>query len=238
LTVPSNDPFNKALTVSLKGEGVLIINLLSPTDQLPVDPCSIKFPPVFDWEVFASFANYELQFSPDPNFVSVPLRIKVSKTSSYAMTPARWKKVLAIPGPEGGLIYWRVVGITPGGVRNASGKRSILMPGPQPVGNPAISPVSRSQLPTLSWQNQCNVKFKVWFGNDAGFSRKTSLPYHTSDPLPNRGAFSKGLTLSQWLGIRRLVGNQPGARAFWHVESWDGLNRYAVTETMSFVLTD
>jgi subtilisin family serine protease len=238
LTVPSNDPFNKVLTISLKGEGILIINLLAPTDPLPVDPCSIKVPPAFDWEVFASFASYELQFSPDPNFGSVPLRIKVSKTSSYTPTPAQWKKVLAIPGPEGGPIYWRVVGIASGGVRNASGERSILMPGPQPAENPAISPVSRGQLPTLSWQNQCNVKFKVWFGNDAGFSRKTSLPYHTSDPLSNGGVFSKGLTLSQWLGIRRLVGNQPGAKVFWHVESWDGLNRYAVTETMSFVLTD
>ena len=238
LTVPSNDPFNKALTVSLKGEGVLIINLLSPTDQLPVDPCSIMIPPVFDWEVFVSFANYELQFSPDPDFGSVPLMIRVSKTSSYAMTPAQWKKVLAIPGPEGGSIYWRVVGKSSGGVRNASSNRSILIPGPQPAGTPSISAVSRSQLPTLSWQNQCNVKFKVWFGNDAGFSRKTSLSYHTSDPLSNGGTFSKGLTLSQWLGIRRLVGNQPGARVFWYVESWDSLNRYTVTETMSFVLTD
>ncbi len=68
LTIPSNDPFNSALPVSLKGEGVLIISLSSPTDQLSVGPCSVNVPPVFEWKVTVSFPNYELQFSADPGF--------------------------------------------------------------------------------------------------------------------------------------------------------------------------
>jgi hypothetical protein len=58
------------------------------------------------------------------------------------------------------------------------------------------------------------------------------------DPTANGGNLSKALTSGQWLRIRKLVGDQPGARIYWYVESWDTLKRYSVTEVMSFVLTD
>lgn len=153
------------------------------------------------------------------------------------MTPVQWKKVLLIPGAEGGKVYWRVVGTTSNGAQSTSDKRSLLISAPQPVGNPVISPVSRNTLPVLTWQNRCNVKFRVWFGSDAGFSRKIILPFHVSDLTLNGGTFSKELTQAQWLTIRMLVGNEPGSIIYWYVESWDGLNRDVATEVMSFILT-
>ena len=101
-----------------------------------------------------------------------------------------------------------------------------------------ISPVSRNKLPVLTWQNNCNVKFRVWFGIDPGFLLKNALTFYISDPNLNGGIFLKELTSEQWQRIRRWVGDQPGTTIFWYVESWDGLNRYSVTEVKSFVLTN
>jgi hypothetical protein len=98
--------------------------------------------------------------------------------------------------------------------------------------------VSRNKLPTLTWQDRCNVKFKVWFGKDPGFSRKTFFLFRVSDPNLNGGAFSLALTSNQWMRIRRLADDEPGSTLYWYVESWDGLNRYSVTALKSFILTD
>ena len=214
----------------------MTISPLSPTDQLSVGPCSVNVPPIFEWKVTVSFPNYELQFSADPGFSIIPVKIKVPGTPAYTMNPTQWKKVLSIPGAEGGTVYWRVIGTSSSGAQTISGKRAILIPGPQPVGDPVISPVSRSHSPTLTWQNECNVKFRVWFGNDPGFSVRRSIFYSTPDPEVNGGVFSRELSSSQWRGIRMLVLDQPGSPIYWYVESWDRLNRYATTDVMTFLL--
>ncbi len=237
LTVPSSDSSRNIIPVSLKGKGVLVVSLSLPADQYPTTACSMYNPPVFQWEVNAVVAGYELQFSLDPAFGSIPVKIKTSGTA-YGMTFSRWKKLLSMPGTNGGTIYWRVAGIKSDGTQSPSSNRAILITPPQSVGAPAISPVSKNKLPTLIWQNRCNARFKVWFGRDPGFSRRTVLFSRTSDPNLNGGGFSWGLTQEQWLGIRTLVGDETGSRIYWYVESWDGLNRHAVTALKDFILTD
>ncbi len=237
LTIPSNDPSRGLLPVPLKGKGQLAVSLSLPADQYPTTTCSMYNPPVFGWEVNTAVAGYELQFSLDPSFRSIPVKLKTSGTA-YGMTFSQWKKVLSIPGANGGTVYWRVVGVKSDGTQSPSNSRAILIAPPQSVGAPAISPVSKNEPPTLTWQNRCNVRFKVWFGRDPGFSRRTVLFSRTTDPNLNGGGFSWGLTQEQWLGIRTLVGDQSGSRIYWYVESWDGLNRHADTELKDFILTD
>jgi len=238
ITLPSNDPFKDSFSVSLKGNGVRVINLLSPADPLYVDPCVIYTPPIFQWEARASFTQYEVEFSWDPIFAIVTSDIKVpGKNPAYYMSPSQWKKVLLAPGAEGGTVYWRVIGMKSGGTFEVSNQHSILVPPPEPVGNPMISPVSRTGLPVVTWQNHCNSKLRLWFSIDPGLLR-TSVTVQIPDPTANGGNLSKALTSGQWLRIRKLVGDQAGARIYWYVESWDTLKRYSVTEVMSFVLED
>jgi len=237
LIISSDDPSRGMIPVPLTGKGELWVGLSSPSDQFPISPCAMSNPPLFEWYANASMTRYEMQFSWDPAFLTIPVRVKASGYAS-GLTSSQWKKVLKLPGSSGGTVYWRLVGTRPDGTENVSNKRCILVASPQPVGIPAIFPVSRNGLPILSWQNQCNIRFKVWFGSDVSFSRKTSLFFHVPDPNVNGGTFTNELTSDQWSKIRNLVGDQPGANVSWYVESWDGLNRYAVTETMSFVLTE
>jgi subtilisin family serine protease len=237
LMIPSNDPFNSLLTVSLMGKGVLVINLSLPMDQFSVNPCSIQVPPIFEWGAPPSFIGYEIQFSADPSFASIPVRIRASGTPIYTLNPFQWKRVLSVLGSEGGTIYWRVVGTASNGAQSISDERSLFIPPPQPVGNPGISPLNRDQLPVLTWQNQCNTKFRVWF-SDASSLRQMSLHFQIPDPALNGGIFSDELTSTQWLRIRMVVGNKPGSTVNWFVESWDGLNRNATTAVMSFSLQD
>ena len=112
---------------------------------------------------------------------------------------------------------------------------SILIEAADEVENPQISPTSKGSLPTLSWGNECNMKFKVWFGNDIEFSKKKSFSFSLKTLSET---FSKDLTSSQWSSIRKLVGDAAGETIYWYVESWDGLKRYNKTDVMSFVLTD
>jgi subtilisin family serine protease len=237
LTLPSSDPFRSVVSVSLKGKGVLFINLSSPADPFTTDACSMDHSPLFEWEAHGLISNYEIQFGRDPSFHSVPFKIKASGMA-YMMSTYQWKRILSIPGPSGGTIYWRVVGYNQNGNITPSDKRSILILPPQPVGDPVISPVSRNKLPVLTWENHCNVKFKVWFSIDPGFLIKNGLTFYISDPNLNGGVFSKELTSEQWQRIRRWGGDQPGTTIFWYVASWDALNRYSVSEVKGFVLTD
>ena len=179
LTVPSSDPARGTVLVPLTGKGRLVVSLASPADGFSADTCSMKNPPVFKWEANAAVTGYELQFSIDPAFGSVPIRIKTSKTT-YIMTSSQWKKVLTIPGASGGTVYWRVMGTTSGGNPEPSNNRTILVAAARSVGDPEISPVSRSSLPILAWENNCNVKSKVWFGSDQSFSKKMSSPISDS----------------------------------------------------------
>jgi len=103
LTIASSDPSRGLLPVSLNGMGLLAVNLSLPADQFSTTPCSIFNPPVFEWNVNAVIANYEIQFSLDPAFASLPLKIKTSGLA-YGMTLSQWKKVLLMPGANGGTV--------------------------------------------------------------------------------------------------------------------------------------
>ena len=237
LTLRSSDPLGGVIPIPLKGKGVLVVNLSSPADRFPTNPCALSFPPVFVWEVNALMSNYEIQFSPDPGFGSIPVKMKTSGTA-YGMPPLQWKKVLSIPGANGGTVYWRVVGSRSDGTTGSSGTRSILIAPPQPVEDASIFPVSQSKLPVLTWKNQCNIKFRVWFGSDAGFSKRVSVFMKVADPNLDGGIFARELMSSQWQGIRNLVGDQSGSRIYWYVESFDELKRRSVSVVKSFVLTN
>jgi hypothetical protein len=81
-------------------------------------------------------------------------------------------------------VYWRVIGTRSDGTSATSDIRSMVISGPQPVGNPILSPTSKEALPTVMWQNNCNTKFKVWFVSVSGvtFLKKKVLVYHISNP--------------------------------------------------------
>lgn len=239
LVIPSNDPFRSNLSVSLKGQGVFLINLSSPADQTQIDLCSINLPPILEWKSRDSFTGYEIQFSGSSSFASIPLRVKVSgQTTVYRPPSFQWGRTLLIPGGGGGTVYWRVVGTKLDGSLIASESRSFLIPAPTAVGTPTIAPVSRAALPLLTWENRCNVRFKVWFGSDPGFSTNRTLSFNLTDPDQKSGLFSKELAPHQWMGIRRLVGDRDGSIIYWFVESWDGIKRKTVTDVMSFILSD
>ncbi len=140
-----------------------------------------------------------------------------------------------VPGTAGGKVYWQVKGKRADGTTALSKASSLEMEQPTPAGDEALSSTSKSSLPELSWENNCNNKFKVWFGSDLQFSNKQSLSFSLKTLSET---FTKGLTSRQWGSIRKLVGDTTGATIYWYVESWDGLGRYAKTDVMSFVLTD
>ena len=104
--------------------------------------------------------------------------------------------------------------------------------------NPDISPTHEEDLPTLFWEDNCNIKFKVWFGNDESFARKKGFAFNISNPNENEGEFSKTLSSSQWKAIRQLVDDESGSTIYWYVESWDALKNRSQTDPMSFVLIE
>lgn len=239
LVIPSNDSLRGSLSVPLKGRGVLWMTLLSPENQARIDLCSINIPPLLQWKSRDPFTGYEIQFSGSSDFGSIPFRANVSgQTMAYRPFSFHWERILSIPGSGGGTVYWRVVGKKSDGSSVFSEVRSFLVPAPSAVGTPTIAPVSRAGLPLLTWENRCNVRFKVWFGSDPGFSTNRTMNYNLSGPDQKAGSFSKELTANQWLGIRRLVGDRDGSILYWYVESWDGIKRKAITDVMSFILSD
>ncbi len=239
LVIPSNDSLRGSVSVPLKGQGVLWITLLSPEDQTRIELCSINTPPLLQWKSRDPFTGYEIQFSGSSDFGSIPIKASVSgQTMAYRPFSFQWGRILSIPGGVGGTVYWRVVGKKSDGSFVTSEARSFLVPAPTAVGAPTIAPVSRAALPTLAWQNRCNVRFKVWFGSNPGFSTNRTLSFNLNDPDQKAGLFSKELASHQWLGIRRLVGDRDGSIIYWYVESWDGIKRKAITEVMSFILSD
>ena len=236
LSIPSNDSDRSNLSVPLDGEGVSPITLSGPANHTSFSVCSLYSSPTFGWSVVSSFKNYEIQFSKTENFNSVPIKVKVF-TNEIAIKSSIWKKVLLIPGEIGGPVYWRVIGFSVGGkTAFISDYSSISIEPTESVGNPQISSTSQGSFPSLSWENNCNVKFKVWFGNDGRFSKKYSIAFSIKDPIENEGGFNATLSPQQWTSARKVVEDKSGSNIYWKVESWDGANRYSVTEVMNFVL--
>ncbi len=217
------------------------ISLQLPQDNTSFDACSLYSVPAFSWLSVEPFKKYELQFSIDENFGSTPVRVRTSATQ-ITMAANTWKKVLLLPGGAGGTVYWRTVGTRTDKTTSTSDVYSITVQSPQAAGSPSLSSASKSSLPSLSWQNDCNIKFKVWFANDSDFTKagikKKALVFNIKNPNDNVGTFTRQLTSGQWTSIRKLVEDASGSPIYWYIESWDGLKRYAKTEVMNFNLTE
>ncbi len=242
-SIPSNDPDKSLVTLNLSGTGVvgppLYIHLLSPLDGQGFDACSYYNLPTFQWDPSETFKSIEVQFSMQDDFSIVPTKATGKQPSELTINASLWKKVLLIPGKTGGKVYWKVVGTRTDKTQVESNIFSLEVEGAKMVTNVAISSTSKTgPLPTLSWENNCNLKFKVWFGKDPDFKKKSTLSFKTKNPADNGGKFEATLTSNQWNSIRKLVGDISGSTVYWSVEAWDGLNRSAKTDVMSFVLTD
>ncbi len=237
-TVSSSDPYHSPTVVSLNGEGFLEIMLASPEDAVPLNACSLFSPPSFSWGGPGSFDQYEVQFSADPGFAVITFREQIpGQTKRLTLQFSKWKAILQIPGIFGGAVYWRVVGNRAnGGAEAVSNTRSLLILGPDPLFNPVISPVSKTGVPTLTWQNECQDSYRVSFGSDQSFSKEKAFSYRTTGPWET--TFSTDLTIQQWKAIRKLVKDVGGSTIYWYVVSRDYLDRFSATRVMSFELQD
>jgi len=239
LSIPSNDSDFSNISVPLTGEAIPPISPVEPPDRTSYPACTLYGPPIFAWDVQGSFKSYELQFSNEQNFGSDAKSVKI-RTNSNGVTPKAntWKQIMSLIGGSGGPVYWRVLGIpTRGKDAFLSNFSSFTIEPAEPVNNPQIASTGISPLPSISWENNCNVKFKVWFGADKQFSKKyTVSPRPIKNPSEGDGKFNLTLTSQQWSSVRKLAGN--GAPIFWKVESWDGANRESQTAVKEFILEE
>jgi len=212
------------------------ITLKSPSPGEHFNACSLNSSLTFSWNVSDTFSDYKIQFSLDRLFPSISFEFTVQSPATQITIPSdTWQEIISIPGASGGTIYWRVIGTKADMTTETSAVRSFSV-GAEPAGSPNISPTSKRSRPILSWQTNCNKKFKVVFGSNSSFTRKTTFTFNLKDPTQEE--FSKTLNLGQWMAIKRLAKNVSGSTIYWYVESWDSLGRNTKTDLMSFVLTD
>ena len=214
------------------------LTLLSPPDGSSYTACSLYSLPTFTWNASGTFTEYEIQFSTTQNFDKIAASDKISATS-VTVSSNLWGKILTAPASTRSPMFWRVIGSTSDKATVISDTLSIFIDPLRTVENLVISTPSKSSVPSLSWNNSCNIKFKVWFGSDANFSQKSSVSFSIKNPNDNGGVFAGILNSSQWLAIQRLVGRWSGALIYWDVESWDGASRHVISQPAeSFVLSD
>jgi hypothetical protein len=215
------------------------LKLVEPSDGEGFSGCSYYDPPLFDWSAGDTFKSYEIRFSADALFTVPVVKLKGSRDSTeMLMKSSVWKKILLLPGDEGGSVHWKVLGTRSGKSGESSAPKSIQIEPHHPAGTPTLSSTSKAGLPTISWQINCAKKFKAWFSRDNGFVNKKTFSYSVKNPLDNGGIFLKELSSGQWSGIKKLVGDQTGSTIYWKVESWDAAKRHSETEVMEFQLTE
>lgn len=224
------------------------VKLASPADGTFYTACSLYSLPTFTWKSDGPFTDYEIQFSKRASFDTIDASKKTSSTS-IVMDDTQWKKVIVAngttapgstaPATSGGPMFWRVIGTRSDKASVISNTLSILIAPAQPVGNATIVDTSKSSLPTLSWDNNCGIKFTVWFGNNPFFTHQTSVTFNIKDPNENGGVFAKTLTSSQWTAVQNVTGRVTGTTVYWYVDSRDGATRRAITQPKSFfVISD
>ena len=243
--ISSNDPDHNPKTVTMTRTGTtpaIAINLIKPANGYEFRSCYQELP-IFQWGATGTYTGFEVQFSLKNDFQSIPVKVTASSSShEVQISSSSWKKILLLPGANGGTVYWRVMGKQSGNEKVYSNVFSIGIVELQPPGNPYISSTSISgSPPTLYWATQCGTKFKAYFGDQQNFgatgAKKKSFSWTDKNPFDNEGVFMQALTSGQWNTIRNLVGNDPGKKIYWYVEGWDDLKRYSITDVMSFTLT-
>jgi hypothetical protein len=223
----------ESLTVTV--QIIAPIRLKYPNNER-FNTCSLYAqPPLFSWEVAEDFTAFDILFSgnasiPDALSFTVP-----GTETQLAISLESWRQISSLPQASIGTVLWKVVGKKGNGTTETD-VGSIIF-GAEPAGDPGISPTGRRSKPTLSWQTNCDTKFKVWFGSDSGFTKRT-YSFEVGNLTGAEGTFSKTLTPLQWMRIKLLAKNKSGSTIYWYIESWDALMRYAKTEVMSFVLTE
>jgi hypothetical protein len=247
LSIPSNDPDTSLLNIALVGSAVTAppILLLQPMEGDSFSSCSVLSLPTFAWATTGSFKSYQIEFSLDQSFVSIPVKAKVKGQNTQAtLASGTWKKIVLLAGPSGGTVYWRVVGTSADKTQTTatSNVDYFVIGAPDAIENPSLAPVNGTSPPTLSWDNNCNTKFKAWFGTRADFTepgvKKKGFSFSDSDPTDSGGAFTKILSAGQWASIKKLIAGQESSTIYWYVESWDRLKRYQKTGIMNFEVTD
>ena len=247
--IPSNSSDQNPGTVSLKGTGTAgtnYINIQSPSDGVTYTACDYNNPPTSQWTSGGAFTSIGVQFSVNNDFSGVSLKVNGNlKSNSLTIQKTVWKRILLLPGTNGGPVYWKVIANKKDGTMVESSVFSFTVGAPGPVGHVGISSTSTAPPPTLSWNNNCNILFTVWFGNQPDFKtrplKKLSLSFKIVNPNPVPDTFEKTLSTSQWNSIRKLVGDVTGNTIYWYVQSQDGLGRKestGVTPPMSFDLAD
>jgi len=209
-------------------------------------------PPTFRWDINGgTLKSLELQFYAENNPSKI-LKVKATATElaqkGLQVKASIWKSILLLPGTGGGEVNWKTVGTKQNNKKVESNMRSFFVAAPEAVGSPQIDPTSKASVPTLSWTNNCNSKFKTWFYNDPEYYsnpaktgvKKTSLSFTDTNPNDNSGSFTKGLTSGQWTAIQTVVGKASGSKIYWHVESSDvvSTSRLAKTPRQEFTLQD
>ncbi|OGW26073.1 MAG: hypothetical protein A2X59_10810 [Nitrospirae bacterium GWC2_42_7] len=238
---------NKTCTVkmdapkSVKAKFKGIISLTSPTNEEELSACSYYNPPLFTWTTTLFFDKMELQFSLSADFSFIPFKASITTPATeFLITASLMKKMLNYSGSGGGIMYWRIVGTRYDGKILISNISSFKITGYETAVDNEISPTNKSAQPVLSWKNNCNTKFKVWFSPDSAFAKTTkakkSLSFKIMNPNDNNGEFNLELTPAQWLTIRNVAGDNEGSAIYWYVESTDILKRYGKTIIKSFVL--
>lgn len=236
LMILSTDPIQPLKTVSISGKGTATISLIAPENSLSITPCSAMDHRNLIWTTSYSFMKFEVQFSKEIGFFEIPLKIKTGgNQNSFLLNRNQWKKIFNLANENGGEVYWRVVGLTENGSSIISNVHSLSISPPLTVGDWAIFLTKKSELPVLSWKNNCNKKVKVWFGKDPNFNVSKVLIYSIGSGIET---FQKTLTKSQWKSIRALVEDQSGVPIYWFIESWDIMNRYSRTGIRFFYLSD
>jgi len=245
--IPSNDPDENPVTVTLDGTGVtgppLFINLLEPADGTDFSACSFYNRPFFRWNPSEAFRPTAIQFSLQNDFAEIS-RVVTERRGGNELQIGSWpwNALLRLPGLSGGTVYWKVVGTRTDKTKVESDVFSFIVDEPLPVGSPQIVDTTKSALPTLSWENNCAKKFKVWFGDDPDFmlrtTRKKAMAFADANPTDSGGMFTTTLTPRQWSVVRKVVGDLSGWTIYWYVESWDHLRRLSKTGVMDFILTD
>jgi hypothetical protein len=218
--------------------------LTAPADvSTTYDGCAYYSLPTFTWDRIGEPAyckKWEIRFSADSNFLSYVKAPLVWGTPSYTPTTSVWKKVMLLPLDDtvGGTVYWRVVATMKDNSLAPSVPFSFTINAPVAVDGINISPTSKASLPTLSWNNNCNKKFKVWFGNASDFTltttKKKALTFNVADPNASP-VFSLLLTSGQWTAIQSVVGGIAPNTIYYYIEAWDAANRHTQTEAPNAV---